>query len=430
MTMKTNFKKGLRSTWNLSYDRITVLLMLLFATSCHADTRGPGGVPDNDITLTPQGQADSKDRVYPSKDLVFRASSWNRETNKPVDITSAIRLVTYPGPVKPISHGGTPTKVAPAFADLEFLGYDGSPWVKFNSVHREVWITKDDGAGTGVPLNLRNNDYGDLAIRFIRGDLPHPWIINLPGEKENNQFAILRDWLFTSIMWDEEGRTLMGRLKPHPPANDPAKARVNVRGHKDEVQFLVEADQNQTQPIMQIGDHGNTQSYVTVGATGHLGLGEQNPQSILTVTRDSDTDPVADAWTVYSSKRWKTNIKTIEGALDTVQNLRGVSFDWKESGKKDIGLVAEEVAEVIPEVVTFDQQEAQTVDYARLVAILIEAVKEQQNQLKRQQNIITSQKVVLETLQAQVEALSSQIHNNHKIKTDLDAVHYEPDRKR
>ena len=57
---------------------------------------------------------------------------------------------------------------------------------------------------------------------------------------------------------------------------------------------------------------------------------------------------ISSGWDTFSSRRWKTNIQTIQGALEKVERLRGVSFDWKEKGGHDIGLIAEEVAEVIP----------------------------------------------------------------------------------
>jgi len=108
------------------------------------------------------------------------------------------------------------------------------------------------------------------------------------------------------------------------------------------------------------------------------------------VEQGSATDPIADAWPTYSSRRWKTNIKQIEGALDTVEDLRGVSFDWKAGGKPDIGLIAEEVVQVVPEVVALEEngQDAKSVDYARLTAVLIEAIKEQQTELEKQQTEI------------------------------------------
>lgn len=122
---------------------------------------------------------------------------------------------------------------------------------------------------------------------------------------------------------------------------------------------------------------------------GNVGIGMTSPMNILTVEQSSVTDPIADGWTTYSSRRWKTNIEPVEGALEKVHQLRGVSFEWKSNGKRDIGLIAEEVGEVIPEVVEYEANgtDAKLVDYARLVALLIEATKEQQKtieQLKEQ----------------------------------------------
>ena len=80
-------------------------------------------------------------------------------------------------------------------------------------------------------------------------------------------------------------------------------------------------------------------------------------------------------------------------AIDKIQHLRGVSFDWKADGKHDIGLIAEEVGEVIPEVVVYEENgtDAKSLDYARLVAVLIEAVKEQQKQLDELRKIVQLQ---------------------------------------
>jgi hypothetical protein len=109
-----------------------------------------------------------------------------------------------------------------------------------------------------------------------------------------------------------------------------------------------------------------------------LGVGVWPVTNILHIQQDSPTDPVADAWTVYSSKRWKKNIEPIEGALEKVEQMRGVSFDWESNDKHDIGMIAEEVGEVVPEVVAYEEngRYAQSIDYGRLTAILVEAVKE------------------------------------------------------
>ncbi len=109
-------------------------------------------------------------------------------------------------------------------------------------------------------------------------------------------------------------------------------------------------------------------------------IGTTSGANILNVAQNSITDPIADAWTTYSSRRWKSEIATLENALSTVEHLRGVSYTWKADGKRDIGLIAEEVGNVIPEIVVYENNgvDALSVDYPRLVAVLIEAIKEQQ----------------------------------------------------
>ncbi|MEW6007848.1 MAG: tail fiber domain-containing protein, partial [bacterium] len=98
---------------------------------------------------------------------------------------------------------------------------------------------------------------------------------------------------------------------------------------------------------------------------------------------DPSGQGIANAWNSYSSKRWKKNITPIDNPLSKVAKLRGVYFDWKEGDKHDIGLIAEEVGKVIPEVVTYEENgtDASGLDYSRLVALLIEAIKAQQNQI-------------------------------------------------
>ncbi|MGH7597842.1 MAG: tail fiber domain-containing protein, partial [bacterium] len=136
----------------------------------------------------------------------------------------------------------------------------------------------------------------------------------------------------------------------------------------------------------------NVSERMRVAANGNIGIGVPAPNRILQVVQNSATDPIADAWTTYSSRRWKTNIKTLNNALDKVQRLRGVTYNWKADGKHDVGLIAEEVGEVIPEVVDFEAngKDAKSVDYARLVAVLIEAVKEQQKEIAALQAEIKS----------------------------------------
>ena len=120
-----------------------------------------------------------------------------------------------------------------------------------------------------------------------------------------------------------------------------------------------------------------------------VGIDVGDPSNILTVLKGGG-QAIADGWETYSSRRWKTNIKTLPDALSKVEQLRGVSYDLKDSGKHEIGVIAEEVGKIVPEIVTYEGNgnDARGVDYSRLTALLIEAVKQQQTQIALQQRQI------------------------------------------
>jgi hypothetical protein len=107
-----------------------------------------------------------------------------------------------------------------------------------------------------------------------------------------------------------------------------------------------------------------------------------------------------------SSLTLKDNVRTYENALDTVNRLRGVSFDWKDSGKPSVGLIAEEVEKVVPEVVAYNNGAAAGVNYASLVGVLVEAVKEQQAQHKAE---IDSLKAEVQDKNSRLEQLEQRL---------------------
>ena len=145
-------------------------------------------------------------------------------------------------------------------------------------------------------------------------------------------------------------------------------------------------------------------------ATTMVGIGTTSPTNLLTLGKGAGPS-IADGWTTYSSRRWKTNIHLLQNALSKVEQLRGVSYDLKDSGKHEIGVIAEEVGAVVPELVTYEDNgtDARGVDYSRLTALLIEATKEQQALIHRQQEQIRVQQVQVKAQQAQITQLSSQV---------------------
>jgi len=111
-----------------------------------------------------------------------------------------------------------------------------------------------------------------------------------------------------------------------------------------------------------------------------------------------------------SSLRFKENVQPIRNAPDLVDRLQGVSFVWKENGKPSVGLIAEEVAEVIPEVVDWEEDglAAAGVNYSALVAVLVEALKAQRAEHRSELASLRAQVVELETVKtrlAEIEAL-------------------------
>ena len=94
--------------------------------------------------------------------------------------------------------------------------------------------------------------------------------------------------------------------------------------------------------------------------------------------------------TAFSDGRVKENVETLEGALDKTLKLRGVSYNRTDIEDKStkIGVIAQEILEVVPEVVSKDENGMYAVSYGNITALLIEAIKEQQKQIDELKEII------------------------------------------
>ena len=138
-----------------------------------------------------------------------------------------------------------------------------------------------------------------------------------------------------------------------------------------------------------IGDYGNTNSSNTL--TSQLAILYSAPASALVITGTGYVQMAYGSGTSSSDERIKTNIKTIENALDKTLLLRGVNYyDFRiEPDRLKIGLIAQEVEYIIPEVVHTDPETTmKSIEYGPIVALLIEAVKEQQKQINELKNIL------------------------------------------
>ena len=89
-----------------------------------------------------------------------------------------------------------------------------------------------------------------------------------------------------------------------------------------------------------------------------------------------------------SDQSLKKNKRQLDNSLNTINSLTGYNFDWNEkagetlSGKSDIGLIAQEVEELLPEVVGVDDGGNKTVRYDKIVPVLVESIKTLTEQVK------------------------------------------------
>jgi hypothetical protein len=151
--------------------------------------------------------------------------------------------------------------------------------------------------------------------------------------------------------------------------------------------FLTDIDQGNTMGLngaydsnvggLRLGNAGP----VIFGVSGNLGIGTTNPAGYKLYV----------AGTTFSSGgygssdvRLKKDVETVAGALDKVERLRGVYFNWRTKeypernldSSRQIGVIAQEVEKVVPELVRTDSQGYKAVSYEKLAALLVEAVKE------------------------------------------------------
>jgi hypothetical protein len=118
------------------------------------------------------------------------------------------------------------------------------------------------------------------------------------------------------------------------------------------------------------------------GGTGYVGIGTGSPGYALDVsgTIRATADVIA-----YSDRRVKANLRPIQNALDKLGHITGYTYtriDQDDKEKRHAGVVAQEVLEVLPEVVYKDSSDRYNVAYGNLTALLIEAIKELKERIK------------------------------------------------
>ncbi|MHA2254422.1 MAG: tail fiber domain-containing protein, partial [Candidatus Kariarchaeaceae archaeon] len=127
---------------------------------------------------------------------------------------------------------------------------------------------------------------------------------------------------------------------------------------------------------------GSNQQRVRVTNAGDVGIGSTQPTAKLDVDGGVVVSGVVTAtdFNSTSDARLKTNVQVIEDPLEKVLQINGVSFNWIKDNKPSMGVIADNIQEVLPELVS--DSDPKTVNYNGLIGLLIECVKQQQVEIE------------------------------------------------
>lgn len=163
---------------------------------------------------------------------------------------------------------------------------------------------------------------------------------------------------------------------------------INITGVVTATSFR--GDGSQLTGVSGAGGGYFIQNATGISTISNVGIGTTTASSALTVRGDGLITGIVTAANFNSSSdiNLKENIIKINGALDKVSNLNGVYFDWKATKEKSIGVIAQEVEEIFPEIIGIDGNNNKTVGYGNLVAVLIEAIKELRLEVEELKSIV------------------------------------------
>lgn len=157
----------------------------------------------------------------------------------------------------------------------------------------------------------------------------------------------------------------------------------------------------------------NNTTQVTITTAGNVGIGTTTPGYALQVTGSSGVGAVAYYYT--SDIRLKKEVEPIQG-LDNILKLQGVKFRWRSNDAPEVGLIAQDVEKVIPQLVrTSPVDGVKSVKYGNLVAPIIESIKEFFARWSTDSEEIHRQLATLKDQNAELKSAFCEIHPEHEL---------------
>ena len=244
--------------------------------------------------------------------------------------------------------------------------FNGSGASLTNIPNSATTATNANNPNTIVARNGSGNFSAGTITAALEGNADSATNVRVDTSSSNTAFEVVFS----------DGNSSSERLRIDSGNNfsyNPSTNELNVPGKVDCPEFEGTADVANQIAASQTNAAGTQYLLFTASS----GTGNKTVRIDTGLTYNADTNVLI----VGSDERWKDNIQTIENPLEKVQQLRGVTYEWKDSGDRTYGLIAQEVEKVLPELVNTDEDGYKGVGYQNMVSVLIEAVKEQQTQI-------------------------------------------------
>ena len=278
------------------------------------------------------------------------SATWASVTGKPYAFNQSADVGAGPSFGGSLTVGGQSVCLAngtncPAGAAPAWAAITGKPFNWSGQGGQPTWLW---GSNDGTNYYVWNPSNFSVSYANSAGAIPWSGVSGKPGN-----LAYWDTW-YGSTYHASDGNIYLGWI------GDWLSNRLNQA-----------VTTNSTPQFSRVYDD-NTAYYVDSNATSHM----------YAITLDSSI--TASSFLYSSDQRLKDNITPIKDALAKIVELSGVNFNWKSgarTGQQDVGVIAQEVQNVLPEAVRTDASGYLSVDYPKLVPLLIEAIKEQQAQI-------------------------------------------------
>jgi hypothetical protein len=267
---------------------------------------------------------------------------------------------SIPSWMKVITTDSTQSGIGSIYSNKALYLYNNGSTLKLDAYDYSTSTALDvQIGGNGGRILLSN---GSVGI----GTTSPAYKLEVNGTFATNNLTVLGGQLYVSP-------TNNNTLNSGYGVNGSADMWINYRGYNDA--------QSQYRNF-NIGDGRGTNIFWAEGASRNVGI--NNGQAASYTLDVNGTIRATGDVIAYSDARVKDNIQTVENALSTITSMRGVTYTRNDSEDKSrkVGVIAQEVLPILPEVVQQDTNGNYSVAYGNMVGVLIEAIKEQQQQIE------------------------------------------------